>query len=189
MIPKAKPKIGYDDCVKILKANGVDISKEKMCLLGVRGYYLNSMGLANKNDIGIYDDALIWLDEQGIATFNGNTDPSRHYANVATLKLGRWRYKKGPHGISRGNPYPAFRQAADVTVQRFQSKRGGEVTYKDDTGYFAINIHRGGNTTTSSAGCQTIPPGQWDAFRAYGYMLIDRYKKKDFVYLLVGEAS
>lgn len=181
MTPKAKPQITRERIEALLKKHSVDLEIEKCVLIGVRGYYRNSMGKKGQNDIGIFDDAFIWIDETDMATFNGNTDPSRHYRRVATLDPGKWKYKKGPHGISRGTPYPAFRQAAPVTVSRYVD---GRSTTKD-TGIFAINIHRGGVSTTSSAGCQTLPPPQWEAFRSYGYMLIDRHKKKDFLYLLV----
>jgi lysozyme len=33
-----------------------------------------------------------------------------------------------------------------------------------ETGMFGINIHRGGDTTVSSKGCQTIRPDQYDEF-------------------------
>jgi hypothetical protein len=48
-------------------------------------------------------------------------------------------------------------QAASVEVRR----DGGLI----ESGWFGINIHRGGVTTTSSEGCQTIPPErQWNQF-------------------------
>ena len=36
----------------------------------------------------------------------------------------------------------------------------------EDTGYHAINIHRGGLNGTSSWGCQTLPPLDWPDFIA-----------------------
>jgi len=178
----AKPMITRDRVLKILAANGVDLKKAKVCLVGIRGYYRDTMGKKGKNDIGMFDDGFVWIDETDMASFNGNTDPSRYYKNVATLKTGLWTYKKGKHGISKpGGGYAAFRQAKGVVVQRWQK----DDTFKDTPLGDTINIHRGGASTTSSAGCQTLPPAQWDAFKAYGYMLIDRHKVATFPYLLV----
>lgn len=177
-----KPKITSDKIGALLKKEGIDLSKEKCVLVGVRGYFLNSMGSKGKNDIGIFDDGFIWVGAQGeFATFNGNTDPSRYYKNVATLKPGKWRYKKGYHGYNKPSGHMAFRQAEPVVVLRYQSNG----TFKEFPLGDTINIHRGGNSTTSSAGCQTLPPSQWEGFREYGYMLLKRYEKKDFLYLLV----
>ena len=53
----------------------------------------------------------------------------------------------------------------------------------------AINIHRGGYNTTSSLGCQTIHPSQWEAFIALAYLEMDRAGQKTIPYLLVEETT
>jgi lysozyme len=55
----------------------------------------------------------------------------------------------------------------------------------EETGRFAINIHRGGNTATSSEGCQTIPPAQWPAFIALVETELKRNNAKTLSYVLV----
>lgn len=169
-----KPQISKEEVIKILTDHNVLLKNDKMALVGIRGFY-------GENKIGVYDDALVWIDTHGFACFNGNTDPSKYFKRVATLKPGVWRYKKGLHGSKVYGPYPAFRQAAKVTVLRHD----GKAPTISDTGNFGINIHKGGVNTTSSLGCQTIPPNQWDAFREYGYMLIKRNVVKDFPYVLI----
>lgn len=177
-----KPGISYPNVLQLLQDNKLQMANEKVALVGIRGYFRDTMGAKGKNDIGIWDDALIWVDQTQCTAFNGNTDPSRHYNNVATLRAGIWTYKIGLHGFGRATPpYYAFRQAEPVTVDRYIDG----VHSKEDTGNFAINIHRGGPSTTSSAGCQTVPPAQWMAFKEYGYMLLARHKKPTFKYLLV----
>jgi hypothetical protein len=180
-----KPAIKREKIDELLRLRGVNLAREKVVLVGIRGYFRDSMGKKGKNDIGIFDDGFAWIDPTDFATFNGNTDPASYYQRVATLKLGAWRYKPGNHGSAVYGPYPAFRQAAPVTVLRYDSSKGAPAI--PDTGMFGINIHHGSKTggKVSSIGCQTIPYEQWAAFKAFGDMLVKRHKVKDFLYLLV----
>ncbi len=182
MIPRNRPQQKRQDTERQLKSAGVS---DPVCLVGIRGYYRDSMGAKGKNDVGIYDDCIVLVSPNVHAAFNANVDPSRLGWNasarkpMAQLKSGVYRYKIGQHGISRGNPYKALVQAGPVTVLRGTG---------EETGYFAINIHKGGRTTTSSEGCQTIPPQQWDAFLALTESELKRNNAKTLSYVLVNNA-
>lgn len=163
-------------------------------VLGIRGYYLDSMGARGKNDIGIYDDALFIVSKNACVSFNGNTDPSYSRkgsgtgANkgMATLNTGAWySYCIGYH-----KTYLALVQRKGIVTVT----RDGNPPYSD-TGYFGINIHKGSYTKTSSEGCQTVHPDQWDSFitlakteakRIYG---LDGYRDATIPYFLVDETE
>lgn len=161
-------------------SSAVDVD-DPVYLVGIRGYYLNSMGKPAVNDIGIYDDAIILIAPGVIKTFNANTDPSRHKDGVATLLPGVHYYKKGKHGISKpGGGYPALRPAtSDESLP--VSRTGRKGVFKG----IAINIHKGGYNTTSSEGCQTIYPTQWEDFITSVYAEMDKAKQKTIAYILV----
>lgn len=170
-------------CEEIIKGIYPEYESEKEVLLfGCRGYFLNSMGAKGRNDRGIFDDAIFVLSPFVFASFNANTDPSIYRKGtgtgskkgVANLKTGLWLYQKGLH-----KGYQAFTQAAKVTVIR-----DGSPDY-EDTGYFGINIHKGGVNSTSSLGCQTIYSPQWASFKTLVYGELDRIKQKKFKYILV----
>jgi lysozyme len=154
-------------------------------LVGIRGYYEDTLGKPGQNDRGIYDDAFFVVSPRNFVSFNGNTDPSRTGFNakvgkgLAVLQTGVWIYKRGTHGVTGKNPYPAFVQASQVEVLRDGGKR--------ERGFFAINIHRGGANSTSSEGCQTIPPAQWDEFYRALTGELDFYKQQTFPYVLLEE--
>lgn len=185
IIPKSKPMANHEKIEQIIKEHGIDIKKYPVVLVGVRGYYLNTMGKPGTNDRGIYDDAFFWCSPSSFMSANGNTDPSKlrkgkgtgSSKGMAKLEPGVWMYKTGVHNGSV--PHPAFRQADKVTV-----KRDGDPDYLD-TGMFGINIHRGGKNSTSSLGCQTVPPDQWDSFKNLGYSELKRYGQKEFPYILI----
>lgn len=182
----SKPKNGLD-WLKHILAKATLQASDQVVLVGVRGYYRDSMGDKGTNQRGLYDDAFFWLNLKTgfLASYNGNTDPSAYRKGrgtgskkgMANLKPGTWRYQKGTH---RG--YEAFTQAAKVTV----SRDGFDGSY-DDTGYFGINIHRGGTSGTSSLGCQTVPVSQWQDFKDTGYTLLSKARQKTFPYILVEE--
>jgi len=183
MIPKNRPQIRRKDTEKLLASRRVS---DPVCVVGIRGYYRDTMGAKGKNDVGIYDDALIVVTPNAHVAFNANVDPSRLGFNaragkpMAQLKPGVWRYKIGQHGINRGNPYKALVQAAPVTVLRGDG---------EETGWFGINIHRGGRNSTSSEGCTTLPPGpNWDGFIALVDTELKRNNAKTLSYVLVSNS-
>jgi len=121
-----RPKITPAEVEDLL--HGYNIP-EKIILVGIRGYYKNSMGVPGQNDRGIYDDALILIGPNYFQTFNGNTDPSKNRDGIAELILGLHYFKKGNHGISKpGGGYPAFRP--DTPDETLIVMRDGELQQK-----------------------------------------------------------
>lgn len=177
IVPPSRPLQSREKTDAIIRANLP--TTPLVCLVGIRGYYRDTMGVPGKNDRGIYDDAMILRSTTVHAAFNANTDPSVARKHIAVLKTGAWKYKVGTHGLNKpaSQRYTALVQAGEVTVIRDQEG--------PDTGFFGINIHRGGYGTTSSLGCQTIFPDQWPAFIALVQSELKRAEQKIVPYLLV----
>ena len=177
--PSARPRISREKIQLILAQHRVGAA---VALVGIRGYYRDTMGKPGTNDRGIYDDTICLISKDAFVAFNANVDPSVHRRAIAVLQPGVWTYKLGIHGLSKPKEqrYRALVQAAEVTVHR----DGG----KADTGFFGINIHRGGRTTTSSLGCQTIPPDQWPAFIALIESELKRAGQTTMPYVLTVQA-
>lgn len=116
------------------------------------------------NKINSYDDTIVLVGPASLIAFNANTDPSRHEPHMATLALGTYTYEVGIHNHSKpkDRQYQALIQAGPVTVDRWPD--ADPKTPERETGWFGINIHRGGYSTTGSLGCQTIHPDQYDEF-------------------------
>jgi lysozyme len=178
ILPPSRPKLTHEEAEQLVRRLKVN---DPVALLGIRGYYRDTMGKPGTNDRAIYDDCIALVSPTAFATFNANTDPSVTRRHVAVLLPGAWRYRKGKHKITSPTGYPALIQAAPVTVARDQEGL--------DTGWFGINIHRGGRTSTSSLGCQTIWPDQWESFRALAYGEMDRHAQKTIPYVLIAEES
>lgn len=184
IVPSERPEMGRHAAEELLTALGVNISSP--AILGRRGYYRDTLGVSGVNDIGLYDDALMLVSPTAFVTFNANCDPSRHHPGVAVLKAGVWSYKLGVHNQSKDpalHPhYEALVQAAPVTVIREPDASHAQPW--EDTGWFGINIHRGGFTTTSSEGCQTLYPDQYGAWMALVAGEINRYHMVAIPYAL-----
>lgn len=169
------PRLNEPDA-KLAMSKGV-------CCIIIAGYYAQSMGPTPGNDRGFYDDAMIVISDNVYATFNANTDPSAFRAKtadrqgMATLKPGIHPYKMGNHGQSRpGGGYPAFRP--NTKDEALPVTRDGD-SNKNAVG-IAINIHKGGVNGTSSEGCQTIHPLQWETFYALVKGELARNRQKTF---------
>ena len=185
--PKTRPRITAQDVEEIARKHGV---KDSVAIVGIRGYYLRTLGDPKKNDRGIWDDCIAVISPTAFAAYNGNTDPSFWRKGIASLVEGVHKYRKGRHGISRGNPYPALRPANPS--ESLPVTRDGQLGRSQGV---AINIHRGGSinsvsqSVTSSLGCQTIPREQWPSFIGLVYGEMDRYAQKVIPYVLTSAQS
>lgn len=178
-LPNTTPKITREEILK--KISFLNVSQYPLAIIGIRGYYENTMGEAGKNDRGIYDDAIILISTNVYATFNGNTDPSIFRKDIASLKEGT--YYAHNFGMHKGKYLALVQRSGEVVITR-----DGQVG--EQKGYFGINIHKGGLNGTSSEGCQTIHPYQWESFitiakseamRLFGK---DNWDKKIIPYIL-----
>lgn len=187
MIPKSKPRAPRHVVQEAALASwGKDPMREafpEFYVLGVRGYYRDTMGEVGENDRGLYDDAMFVVGPECFVAFNANVDPSRFKQGIATLIPGWYPYKPGNHGISRpGGGYPAFRPATED--ESLPVYRDGEEGRSRRDGV-AINIHKGGWNTTSSEGCQTVHPSQWEAFHAIVTLELRKSGTRRFYYGLI----
>lgn len=177
IVPARRPQWSRDRVREHLRAQGV--LDGRVALLGVRGYYRDSMGVVGRNDFGLYDDAMFLLGADVFTSFTSNTDPARAGVNAkigkpyAVLAPGVWCYRLGQH---KGK-YLALVQDSPVIV-----RRGDTAT---ERGWFGINIHKGSYTSTSSEGCQTIHPSQWAEFIAAVQRAMARAQARSIPYVLV----
>lgn len=185
--PSQKPALALERVDYLLKRKGYDKHRSKVILVGIRGYYLDTIGEKGKNDYGHYDDFLAWVWPTGYATFNANTDPSRIGWNpnagryMARLRTGIWDFVMRKHK----NSYEAFGQGENkVAVDRVNEKN---MVMDVTTGLFGINIHKGGENSTSSEGCITLPADQWSEFKSLGYSLLKSRNQKSFKFILFDE--
>lgn len=182
MLPPSTPKATLDRVTKAIQKAKIT---SPVVLVGVRGYYRDTMGKSGTNDRGIYDDAFFIVSPNHFTAWNGNTDPSAWRPGIASLVPGVHPYRMGNHGISKpGGGYPAFRPATQG--EELPVMRDGDAKPRPGV---AINIHRGGHNTTSSLGCQTVPPRQWPAFYAALSGEMKRHQLKTFPYLLVTQGQ
>ncbi len=176
-LPGAKPKFTQQDLAAKLAPFAINRAKHPFIVVGIRGYYRDTMGAPGVNDRGMYDDAIFLDSADTFVAFNGNTDPSRFRPGegfaegtkgIASLDPGAWFVHR--FDIHNGKYLALCQRAGKVTVTR----DGRKESYKD-TGEFGINIHCGSFHGTSSLGCQTLHPDQWPSFIALATDLARRY--------------
>ena len=197
MLPASRPQMKEDDVRALLSEKGLPSLADSVVLLAIRGYYKDSMGKVGVNDVGIYDDAMFVVGPNVFAAFNANTDPSRLGWNegvgkpFAVLQKGLWYFRRGQHK----KQLKALRQCTDEEAESrnipddgeflVERSRGeGDARNYKEKGYFAINIHAGGNNGTSSWGCQTLPPDQFVEFIDLVYSETLKHQQTRIPYLL-----
>lgn len=186
ILPPDRPQLTAEQLDLIIAEHHASLQPgDRVKLVVWRGYFRDTMGEKGKNDVGIYDDAFFFRAPNAYSAWNGNSDPSHYGWNpnagkyMARLAVGVWRYVKWKH---KGQ-YWAFGQGENkVTVERIHED--GTVARRE-TGTFGINIHKGSLLHTSSEGCLTLPPSQWEAFKATGYGLLDAWGQKSFPVILI----
>lgn len=172
------PKLSRSEVLELVKTHGLDLDSEKVVIVGIRGYYLNTMGKRGVNDRNLYDDAMFVIAAGGrFKAYQANTDPSYFEKGMAVLVPGIYDVVKHRHH----GEYAAFQ------IVRDRLKRDGIAGI--DEGRHGINIHYGGIGTWSE-GCQTLPKHEFlTDFQPMLYGLMDNFGKRSIKYLLVNGES
>jgi hypothetical protein len=180
-VPGSRPRLKREDLHDLMAPYAINRQKYPIMVIGIRGYYIDSLGEPGEQDRGIYDDAIFFDSIEGTVSYNANADPSYYQTGIASLKRGVWpAYKIDYH---RGEYLALCQRNGKVTVRRDNED--------EETGYFGINIHRGSINSTSSLGCQTIYPYQWDGFiglvigQAKKFFGLEEWDEKTIPYLLL----
>lgn len=167
ILPPNKPRLSTAELAAMLRdKHPVTMTTPfPLLIVGIRGYYLNTMGKPGANDRNLYDDAIFIVTDSAFAAYNANTDPSYYRNGIATLCPGF--YPSYKFALHKGKYLALCQRVAPVVVLRDGAGH--------DRGMFGINIHRGSLNTTSSEGCQTIHPSQWNSFIALAKDQAQRY--------------
>jgi lysozyme len=164
------PKMTREEIAAIVSNSGVC---SDVVIVGIRGYYRDSMGIFGKNDRGIYDDAIFVLSPNEFQAFQANVDPSVFRKGIANLKVGVYKVVKWIH---KGK-YAALQIVRDTVL------RDGETN--EDSGRHGINFHYGSETQTWSEGCQTLPRSIYWNFLNLVYSEMQKYHLDSVQYILI----
>ena len=158
--------------------------------VGLRGLFSRTIG-APGNDLNAYDDAIYIVrpsklpdTEPTVTSFNANTDPTRYGWNahagkyMARLKPGAYKMRRRLHG---GRYWAYGQDGSPMTVERIDAT-AKSAPPKPETSASTSTL--AAHTTTSSEGCQTLPPDdQWPEADA----LLRAQNGEWFPYLLLEE--
>jgi hypothetical protein len=163
VIPPQRPQLSREEVLQLF-TTPPDFQKYPLYWVALRGYYKKTFGDVNKNDYGVYDDAMFLVGENHFSPYNGNTDPSRvlrgSKSKKGTAILVPGMYFVHTLDLHKGS-YTALRQTnGNVKVWRYNA----DGTRWVETGSFGINGHCGGRSSTNSEGCQTVVPIQYPEF-------------------------
>lgn len=170
-----------------------DLAAGRQVILGLR----DETAVNANNGKGAYDDRIVVLQANasgGVAReFSANTEPSSQYDGRygadfngdGRLELGRMA--EGTVSFQKshsGNLGDVLRPTQAVGVQR-DTNHDGRIDANDPRGSGrstdnSFLFHAGGNGNTGSAGCQTMRPGDFQAFwnglgdqKAFNYVLVN----------------
>lgn len=166
----------FDHYQQIIESNGGQMEDGRN-VVSVR----NPTDADTNGGEGAYDDvtAVLWTDADGTKhcqEFRSNTEPSARYRgemgqdangdgalDQGSLQPGTYRYSPTTF---KGRP--AFRMNGDSQVDRDVNQDGifGNDGGATTGGGNSMLFHSGGTNSTGSAGCQTMAPGEYDAFLA-----------------------
>ena len=158
----------------LIEANGGRFNPDGPNIVGLR----TPTNTNTNRGGGAYDDTFAVVTmrngQPSVQEFTGNTEPAGNYrgriGNDAdrngTLDQGQLRPGSYEYSSSTYRGGPALRMRGDSIVDRDTNGDGkfGNDRNASSGGGNSMLFHRGGATTTGSAGCQTMPRAEFDRF-------------------------